>query len=46
MEQANKRLVKWIEKTKELKIQKFNTTTNTINNKLQTILNFFINRQY
>jgi transposase len=37
-------LVEWIEKINDLKIKEFNTATNTINNKMETILNFFINR--
>ena len=44
IDQANKRLVEWIEKINDLKIKEFNTATNTINNKMETILNFFINR--
>jgi transposase len=37
-------LLYWIDLTHELKIKEFNTATNTITNKLETILNYFINR--
>jgi len=43
-EQANKKLIQWIEKTNELKIQEFNSAANTINNKSETILNYFITK--
>lgn len=44
IEQANKKMIYWMEKNNELKIQEFNTASNTINNKMETILNYFINR--
>lgn len=43
-EQANRKLIEWIEKTNELKIQEFNSAANTINNKSETILNYFITK--
>jgi transposase len=42
--QARERLMKWIEKTDELKIKEFNTVSITIKYNLDNILNFFINR--
>jgi transposase len=44
IKQANKKLIQWIEKTNELKIQEFNSASNTINNKSGTILNYFITK--
>ncbi len=43
-EQANKKLIQWIEKTNELNIQEFNSAVNTINDKSETVLNYFINK--
>jgi len=43
-EQAKQRIVKWIEKTTALKIKEFNTAANSVNNNLENILNFFMNR--
>lgn len=42
--EAEKRMINWISKTKELNIKEFNTVANTIKSNLQNILNFFINR--
>jgi transposase len=42
--QARERLMKWIEKTDELKIKEFNTVSISIKYNLDNILNFFINR--
>jgi transposase len=42
--QARERLMKWIEKTDELKTKEFNTVSITIKYNLDNILNFFINR--
>jgi transposase len=42
--EAKKRFEEWNERTQELEIQEFNTVSNTINNKLETILNFFNHR--
>lgn len=42
--QARERLMKWIEKTDELKMKEFNTVSITIKYNLDNILNFFINR--
>lgn len=41
---AEKDLLNWLEKTKKLQIKEFNTVANTIEDKLHTILNFFVNR--
>lgn len=43
-ELAKQMILKWIEKTKLLKINEFNTAANSLNYHLETILNFFINR--
>ncbi len=43
-EAARVELIKWLEKTKELSIKEFNTVANTIETKMETILNYFINR--
>lgn len=43
-EQAEQRYIQWFNKTQELKIIEFNTAANTIKNKLDTILNYFITR--
>lgn len=37
-------ILDWIEKTKLLKLNEFNTAANSLNYHLETILNFFINR--
>lgn len=42
--QAELAFLKWIEKTKELKIEEFNTVANTVNSNMKNILGFFINR--
>jgi transposase len=42
--QARERLMKWIEKTDELKMKEFNTVSITIKYNLDNILNFFVNR--
>lgn len=39
--EAKTELVDWLTKTKELQIKEFNTVANTINDRMQTILNFF-----
>ena len=41
---ARKQIDKWIEKTKELKIEQFYTAANSINYNKENILNFFNNR--
>jgi transposase len=43
-EKAKRALMRWINKTIELKIEEFNTVANTIKSNLSNILNFFINR--
>jgi len=43
-EQARQRILKWTEKTTELQLKEFNTAANSVNNNLENILNFFINR--
>lgn len=43
-EQANEKFIEWLIKTEELNIEQFTTASNTISNKLDTILNYFINR--
>lgn len=40
-EEAKRDLVWWLQKTKEINIKEFNTVTNTLHNKMDTILNFF-----
>ena len=42
--QANEKYIEWLLKTEELNIEQFTTASNTISNKLDTILNYFINR--
>jgi transposase len=39
--EAKKQLRKWLDRSKKLAIQEFNTVANTIANKIETILNFF-----
>jgi transposase len=41
---AQIRFKSWINRTNEMKIKEFNTVANTINNNLDTILNFYENR--
>jgi transposase len=41
---ATEKITNWINKTKGLKINVFNTVANSINNHLETIVNFFVNR--
>ena len=41
---AKEELYNWLEKTKELEIKEFNTVANTIKEKIDTILNYFVNR--
>ena len=41
---ARKQILNWIEKTKLLKLNDFNTAANSLNYHLETILNFFKNR--
>lgn len=41
---AKEQILKWIEKTKELKLNDFNTAANSLKYHLETILNFFITR--
>ena len=41
---AEQKFTKWIEKTKELNMSVFNTAANSLNYHLETILNFFNNR--
>jgi len=43
-DQANLRIIEWINKTNGFNIKEFNTAANTIKNNLNNILNFFINR--
>lgn len=43
-EQANEKFIEWLIKTEELNIEQFTTASNTISYKLDTILNYFINR--
>ena len=43
---AKEKIVDWISKTKELKLTVFNTTANSLNYHLETILNFFIKKTY
>jgi transposase len=38
---AQRDLVCWLLKTKEINIKEFNTVANTLNDRLETILNFF-----
>jgi len=37
-------LIQWIEKTKKIKMEEFNSTAKSINYNLENILNFFDNR--
>lgn len=41
---ARGKFISWIEKTKQLEINVFNIASNSLNYHLETILNFFINR--
>ena len=41
---AKQKILDWIEKTKSLEINVFNTASNSLKYHLETILNFFINR--
>ena len=41
---AESQLKEWVAKTKELEIKEFNTVAHTIEDKMDTILNYFINR--
>lgn len=41
---AETELKEWLEKTKELEIKEFNTVANTIEDKMETILNYFVHR--
>ena len=41
---AKEQILNWIEKTKELKLNDFNTAANSLKYHLETILNFFIKR--
>ena len=41
---AKEKIINWIQKTKLLKINVFNTVANSLNYHLETILNFFIKR--
>ncbi|HTO16559.1 MAG TPA: transposase, partial [Edaphocola sp.] len=41
---AQQELNEWLEKTKELEIKEFNTVANTLKDRAETILNFFVNR--
>ena len=43
-DKAESDLKAWLAKTKELGIKEFNTVANTIENKMETILNYFVNR--
>lgn len=43
-EKAKEDLWNWLEKTKELGIKEFNTVANTIQDKMETILNYFVYR--
>lgn len=43
-EQAEVKFKEWLVDTQALKIEQFNTAANTINNKLDTILNYFDNK--
>jgi len=43
-EKAQQMILEWIEKTKQLGLNEFNTAANSINYHMETILNFFINR--
>jgi len=43
-EKAKKQFIQWIEKTKKLKMEEFNSTAKSINYNLENILNFFDNR--
>ena len=41
---AKEQILAWIEKTKSLKLNDFNTTANSLKYHLVTILNFFVKR--
>jgi len=41
---AETELKEWLEKTKELAIKEFNTVANTIEDKMETILNYFVHK--
>lgn len=41
---AKEKILKWIEKTKLLKINEFNSVANSLHHHLETILNFFLKR--
>lgn len=43
-EDAKQKIVEWISKTKQLEMSVFNTVANSLNYHLETIVNFFINR--
>jgi transposase len=43
-EDAKNELLKWLELTKNSKIEEFRTVVHTLKQKIETILNFFINR--
>lgn len=43
-EKAKMQFIQWIEKTKKIKIEEFNSTAKSINYNLENILNFFDNR--
>lgn len=43
-DQAHRYLNEWLCRTKEINIKEFNTVANTLNNKIETILNFFVYR--
>jgi transposase len=43
-EDAKQKILDWISKTKLLQLTVFNTVANSLNYHLETILNFFINR--
>jgi transposase len=44
MSSAKDMFMKWIEKTHKLELKEFYTVANTVNNNLENILNFFVNR--
>lgn len=43
-EKAQLMILEWIEKTKQIEINEFNTAANSLKYHMETILNFFINR--
>jgi len=43
-EKARPMILEWIEKTKQIEINEFNTAANSLKYHMETILNFFINR--